>query len=313
MTARIRRLVSVGNVVIDIVAEIPAIPKRGDDVFATAGGVSPGGCFNVMVAAARQGLPTVYGGAHGTGPFGDLARAGLVAAGVGILQHPIPDADTGFDVAFVDDGGERTFVTVVGAEARLTGEMLRGTVVEDDDAVHLSGYSLLHASNRAAIVELIKRMPESSTVLFDPGPLGAGAPADAIRAILARADWWSGNSREATAATGHQDPMAAATALAARTARGGVIVRTGADGCILVQPGSPPEYVAGITVEAQDTNGAGDAHAGAFLAALAAGAGPREAVGRANACAAIAVTRAGPASAPTAAELDEILKTSRGE
>ena len=50
--------------------------------------------------------------------------------------------------------------------------------------------------------------------------------------------------------------------------------------------------------------GAGDA---VFLAALASGAGPAEAVRRANAAAALSVTRGGPATGPTAAELAEFL------
>ena len=48
--------------------------------------LSPGGGFNVMAAAARQGLPVAYAGAHGTGPFADLARAGLAAEGIEVLQ-----------------------------------------------------------------------------------------------------------------------------------------------------------------------------------------------------------------------------------
>lgn len=87
----------------------------------------------------------------------------------------------------------------------------------------------------------------------------------------------------------------------------GVIVRLGADGCVVVAPGSEPLHVPGFVVEAQDSNGAGDAHVGAFLAALAAGRHPLDAARRANACAALAVTRPGPATAPAAAEIDAFL------
>ena len=63
----------------------------------------------------------------------------------------------------------------------------------------------------------------------------------------------------------------------------------------------------GFPVDAVDTNGAGDTHAGVFIAALAHGADPLEAARRANAAAALSVTRPGPATAPTAAELAEFL------
>ncbi len=88
--------------------------------------LTPGGGFNVMAAAARQGLPVAYAGAHGTGPFADLARAGLAAEGIEVLLPAKPDTDTGFVVALVDDAAERTFVTSRGAEATLTAADLAG-------------------------------------------------------------------------------------------------------------------------------------------------------------------------------------------
>jgi sugar/nucleoside kinase (ribokinase family) len=60
-------------------------------------------------------------------------------------------------------------------------------------------------------------------------------------------------------------------------------------------------------VVAVDTTGAGDAHAGVFLAGLAAALPPAAAASRANAAAALAVTRAGPAVSPSRAELDAFL------
>jgi sugar/nucleoside kinase (ribokinase family) len=66
--------------------------------------------------------------------------------------------------------------------------------------------------------------------------------------------------------------------------------------------------IGGFAVVAIDTNGAGDAHVGAFLAALSAGLAPDAAARHANAAAALAVTRDGPATAPTRAEVDALLE-----
>jgi sugar/nucleoside kinase (ribokinase family) len=57
-------------------------------------------------------------------------------------------------------------------------------------------------------------------------------------------------------------------------------------------------------VTAVDTTGAGDAHCGVFLASLADGHSPAGAAARANAAAAFAVTRPGPATAPDRTQLD---------
>jgi sugar/nucleoside kinase (ribokinase family) len=200
-----RRLVSVGNVLIDLLLDLPALPSAGDDVTATGSDSSAGGAFNVLVAARRQGLPAVYAGAHGTGPFGDAARTALAA--------------------------------------------------------------------------WVPSVPEGVIVIIDPGPLGEAIP-DAVRA---RADWWSSAAGEAVGGRSR-------------------ILRRGAAGCDL-----DGERIAGFEVTAIDTNGAGDAHVGVFAASLALGFDPRTAAVRANAAAALAVTRRGPATAPTRDELERFL------
>jgi sugar/nucleoside kinase (ribokinase family) len=299
------RLISVGNVIVDIVARVPSLPERGGDVLADAAGVSPGGSFNTMVAAVRQGLPTAYAGAHGTGVFGDRVRGDLAAAGIDVLLAPTPALDTGYDIALIDSGGERTFVTVFGAEASLTAEALSGVRPGDHDLVHVSGYGLLERTNAAVVSGWLGTVPSTTTVLLDPGPLAADIPDAVWRLVTARADWLSCNEREATMLTGEADAVAAIRALAASTG-GGILVRLGPLGCLLGRHGEVTR-VPGFPVAAVDTNGAGDAHAGAFLAAIAAGEHPEAAVRRANACAALAVTRPGPATAPTAAEVDALL------
>jgi sugar/nucleoside kinase (ribokinase family) len=72
-------------------------------------------------------------------------------------------------------------------------------------------------------------------------------------------------------------------------------------------PGSPAVHVPAFEVTAVDSNGAGDAHVGVFVAALGDGLSPERAARRANAAAALAVTRRGPATAPSREEVDRFL------
>jgi sugar/nucleoside kinase (ribokinase family) len=311
MTAPITQLISAGNVVIDIVATVDDLPERGGDVFASGGRLEPGGGFNLMLSARRQGLPTAHAGTTGTGPFGELARAGLLRERITTLLAPVPGIDTGFDVAIIDRQGERTFVTVVGAEGALTAARLDTIEIAPTDAFYVSGYCLLHPENRAAILSRLPRLPELTTVVYDPGPLGHTVSAEDVDVVLSRADWWSSNDREAMLATGLRDPNDAVVVLAARLPRGRVVVRTGRDGCLLGGPRGKVLAVPGYPVDVVDTNGAGDAHTGAFIAGLAAGLDPHHAAARANAVAALSVTRSGPATAPTSTEVDEFLE-SRG-
>ena len=73
------RLVFAGEALVDLLMWVPALPERGGDMLAGSSSVQVGGGFNIMAAAARQGLPVVYAGGHGTGPWGDKVRAALAA------------------------------------------------------------------------------------------------------------------------------------------------------------------------------------------------------------------------------------------
>jgi sugar/nucleoside kinase (ribokinase family) len=307
MTSPCTRLLHLGNVVVDVVLYVPALPGPGGDVLATRAQTAAGGGFNVMAAAARQGLAVAYGGVIGTGPFAALALAACAAEGIEMLQPSKPGQDTGFVVSVVDATGERTFLTSRGAEATLTAADLSRVCPGPGDAVYLSGYGLAHPSNAAAILAWLARLAADHLVIFDPGPLAGELPPEVLDPVLARSTWLTCNARESALLTGRPGPDEALRALSARLPRAGILVRTGPGGCLLAQPGSPPVHVPGFPVEPVDTNGAGDTHTGSFLAALSAGKEPVDATRQANAAAALSTTRPGPATGPTTAELARFL------
>ncbi|GMA95802.1 sugar kinase [Pseudolysinimonas kribbensis] len=278
------RVVSVGNAVVDLLLELPELPRSGADVTATSSRTAVGGSATTLVAARRQGAAAAYAGGHGTGPFGDLVRSALGAEGIAVLADPIRDRDTGWDVAIVEPGGERSFLTTVGAEA--LGDP-HGLVLGAGDLLHVSGYALAREPSGPEIAAWIGSVPREVVVLVDPGPLASTLPREVLAPVVARADWWSANTAEADAipAGGFR-----------------VLIRRGAGGCTV-----DGVTVPGFAVDAVDTNGAGDVHVGVFLAGLGAGLDAVDAARRANAAAAIAVTRRGPAGAPTRAELDAFL------
>jgi sugar/nucleoside kinase (ribokinase family) len=306
-----KRLVFAGEAIVDVLMWVPALPERGGDMLAESAAVEVGGGFNIMAAAVRQGLPVVYAGGHGTGPWGDKVRAALAGEGIRLLRDPDPDADTGFDVALVEAGGERTFVTTLGAES-LRGPGAWDLVrVQPGDAVYVSGYGLVAPGSGRVLGAWAAGLPAGVLLFTDPGPLVADIPAAVLDPVLARCDWWSCNQREAGLLTGSGDPAEAARRLVRRTSRADVIVRAGPDGCVMATRGpglaADLSHIPAPAVTAVDTTGAGDAHSGVFLAGLAAGLTADDAARRANAAAALTVTRAGAATSPTRAELDRFL------
>jgi len=310
-----RHLFSLGNVIVDVTVAVPCLPERGGDVIGRSHGAMPGGSFNTMVAARRQGLATSYAGAHGDGPYAELARRALAESGIQLLHAPTVGIDTGFDIALTEPDGERSFITVFGAEAAITAESLKTVRPAARDFVHVSGYGLLANTNGRVISDWLDSLAPGPVVLLDPGTLVGDIPSSILQSVMARTDWLSCNAREAQELTGIADATSAAHALLARVP--GVILRLGQNGCLLVRDSTaadgaivthvPAIDLAVMGLSVVDLNGAGDAHVGGFLAALARGESPERAAQFGNVTAAIAVTSRGPATAPTLAQVEAFL------
>ena len=299
------RLLHTGQVIVDLVMGLDTLPASGGDVLANSASFQVGGGFNVMAAARRNGLPVVYLGRHGDGRFGELARAAMQAEGVEMALAASAGKDTGLCVSLTEASTERTFISHLGAEGELSADDLAQIVPRIDDYVYVSGYSLLLEGKAQPLLDWLLALPREIVVVFDPGPLVKAPDSALMRALLPRIDIWTSNGPEALAFTGAAD-MSQALPMLNQHLQALLVVRDGPKGC-WVGRGAQIEHVPGFKVQAVDSNGAGDAHAGVFIAGLAQGLKPVEAARRANAAAALAVTRWGPATSPGVTEVDALL------
>jgi sugar/nucleoside kinase (ribokinase family) len=168
--------------------------------------------------------------------------------------------------------------------------------------VYVTGYSLMHEANRAALLSWLPGI--AARVLFDPGPLAAEIPGGVLETLLPGFAVLSCNATEARAPSGSDTSEAAAAKLAGRLTSGAAVaVRDGPGGCVLAREGEI-RRIAGFPGKAVDTNGAGDTHCGVLAAELLRGTALDAAAYRANAAAALSVLRSGPATAPSRAEID---------
>jgi sugar/nucleoside kinase (ribokinase family) len=312
----VRRVIHTGQALVVVVVEVPALPRRGQNVMATSTTRYAGGAVNVLVAAARFGASCVHAGAHGTGPNGDLVRASLADSGVAVSAPAVPDRDTATCLVLVEPSAQRTFVTGLGAERDISVDSLSTAAPVAGDLVCVTGYSLVLEETRDPLLAWLPTLDEGVVVVLDPGAAFAHLPAEVRDPMLAHTDVWSGNAEEAAdllRALGRPladdgDSMAAPARALAALLRGEAVtvVRDGAAGCA-VSVGGDTTLLPGFPQRAVDTNGAGDTHTGALVADVAAGHDWVGACRRANASAAIKVTRRGPATAPTAAEVEEFL------
>lgn len=321
------RLVLVGSVIADLMTRVPYLPSRGADVLAGPIVTQPGGGFNVLAAATRLGLPAALCGRIGDGPIGTMLREALAELDVPVLvQGPLPTAardrlaggtaqpdgavDSGASFGMVEPSGERTFVTSPGAEQYLDDEALAAVQWSPDDAIYLSGYDLLYPSTGPAVARWLDGDPPHALLVFDPGPLVTDIPPEVLDPVLAHADVLTLNERELALLGGTGDEGEDLSTLQDSLPDGAVIIgRLGARGCRVHLGREPAVQIAAPTVEVVDTTGAGDAHAGAFVAELAAGHDVLEAARRATVAASLAVTRFRSATGPTRADLDAVLES----
>lgn len=308
------RVIHTGQALVDVVIEVPDLPARGQNVMATSVTDYAGGSVTVLVAAARFGAECVHAGAHGTGPHGDLVRQALAVEGIALSAPPVAERDTGICVVLIEPTAERTFVTTLGAEREITVASLASSAPRAGDLVCVTGFSLAVAQTGEPLLAWLRTLEEGVVVVLDPGSAFAGLSPSVRSEMLAHTDVWTSNEEEAVdllAALGRapgSDDLAVVTAAIAPLLRGDAVtvVRDGAAGCAVLAAGETV-VVPGFPQTPVDTNGAGDTHTGALLAEVAAGTPWVEGCRRANAAAAIKVTRRGPATAPSAAEVDAFL------
>ena len=303
------RVIHTGQVVIDLTLRIEAIPEPGGDVFASESSMAVGGGFNVLAAARRMGVETLYAGPLGKGPFAEAAREALETIGVDHVG-PVAPGDQGYCVAMTDARAERTFISTCGAETRGPVDAFDHLEVSGDDVVYLSGYSLADDASRTALERLAGRLIEARagcTALFDVSPMVDSIPMSALERIGGLAPIWSLNEREAGLLAGRLglrveigDHGAVCETLASRL--GIVLVRAGEQGSWF-SDGNGACHTPSIPVTPVDTNGAGDAHSGALAAALARGVDLTTALRWANVAGALATTRFGPATCPSETEI----------
>ena len=300
----------VGSFMMDLVAYAPRRPEPGETLVGTEFSMFVGGKgFNQAVAAARAGAPTTMIGSLGDDTFGREFLSFLAAEGID-SQHILRRSSlgTGVGLPVVEPSGQNSIIIVPQANTLMSRQHIEASAaaIEEADVLLIQLEIPIEASLAAATVA----RRSDTTVILNPAP-GIEVPA-AFRGLV---DIVVPNEPEAAQMTGiaieEFDPESVARVLMADWDLQAVVLTLGDKGA-LVTTGDGVIEAAPYAVTSVDSVGAGDAFCGALAAALAGGADLRPAVGYANAAGALSVTRRGGApSAPTRAEIDALLETTR--
>lgn len=268
-----------------------------------------GDTSNMAIAAARLGARVGYVTRLGGDTFGRLFRDLWTTEGVD-ARGVATDADAATGIYFVthgEHGHEFSYLRAGSAASRMRPETLPRDVIRSARLLHVSGIS--QAISATACDSVFAAIDEAraagALVTYDPNlrlklwPLARARAT--ILATMERCSWCL-PSQDDTRVLFEGGDAAAVVAACHRAGAPGVVLKLGAEGCV-VSDGKRQEHVPAHRVTPVDATGAGDCFDGAFAARLLAGDDPFTAAGYANVAAALA-TRGFGAVAPLPRDAD---------
>jgi ribokinase len=298
------RIFVVGSANMDLVMEVPALPRLGQTVGGGDLRFIPGGKgANQACAAAKTGGRVSMVAQVGPDPFGAVLRQSLSAAGVDTALVGTSDRPSGCASIYVMPDGENCIVISPGANASLDPK----TALERLASLRAGDFVLLQPEIPTEPVQAVAAYARhaGAITMLDPAPART-LPEEILRNV----DYLTPNQTEACILAGRPgdtiETLEQAAEVSRQLAAGGprhVILKLGELGCLVEQ-----RHVPAHAVRAVDTTAAGDVFNGALATALAAGRDLLAAAAWANAAAAISVTRHGAqTSIPTREEVEQQL------
>ncbi len=232
-----------------------------------------GSAGNTVVALAQLGGKGFYSCRVADDELGAFYREDLIANGVAsnLTHAPLSHGQTGQCMVMVTPDAERSMSTFLGATADLDDTALHAKDIAKSKIYYMEGYLAAQPKSVAAALKgraiaCEHGVPLAAT-LSDMSMINFCRPG--LEAMLGDGlDYLFCNEEEAQVWCGSKD-LDAITAQLARLARVVCLTRS-AKGCIVIEGGTQTAVPA-ASVQAIDTNGAGDMFAGAFLYAVTQG------------------------------------------
>lgn len=237
------------------------------------GQASGGSAANTTVAFAALGGSAFYACRVGNDDLGQIYLDGLNEAGIQTTTRSISEGVTGTCMVLVSPDSERTMHTYLGITAELTDVQIDFTLLKTAKWLYIEGYLSTSETARHA-VEQARTIARASNAkialtLSDPAMVQY-ARAGLDEMIADGVDLLFCNEQEALMYTETETIEAALVKLQEISQH--IVITLSAKGALICNEGQS-FTVPGRAVTAVDTNGAGDAFAGAFLYALNAGLG----------------------------------------
>lgn len=274
-----KKILVIGSTVVDIIIDVNVLPSSKADIHVKKQTASMGGCaYNVSDTIRNFRVPNILFSPVGSGVYGDYVRSGLRKKG---LISPIPpvDMDNGCCYCFVEESGERTFISYHGAEYLIQPEWLEEIDTEEIHSVYICGLEIEEKTGEN-IVRWLEKHPQL-TVFFSPGPRILKIEEQLLKRIYKLHPVMHLNDDEIMEYFDMYDVQPAMKKMYDMTGNT-VIVTLGDKGAAWYDGTEICTADAVKTEKVVDTIGAGDSHLGAVMACLYNGMSMADAVATAN-------------------------------
>jgi len=285
-------LVVFGDIALDLAAHVQSFPQPGRDSVVDTLRFAPGGsAANCAAIAGKLGADVEFIGVTGDDAQSQWLVSDLEAHGVKTGHIQRVQGAPAVIIALISTDGERTFASYRGVNAQAQPTPQIDGLFATGDILHLTGYSY-QAEGSAFAADHLLSQAQAHKVRIALDPSYRFARELATDALLAKLDFLLPNLQEAELLTGEADPLRAAAQLRDRGVQT-VIVKLGAEGCLILDAGGVHHVPACPVSQVVDSIGAGDAFCGGFLAAVLGGAPIRLAAHLGHAVASSVVQAAG--------------------
>lgn len=303
------RVISLGEVWVDIMMDVDSLPKSGG--FAASRSTIPtiDGSYRALLASRLMGTPTAHAGIIGAGPWASMIRHAFYEHDITHIGPDRLDADTGFRLVLNDTNGGKTFIATYGAEAQGGADTFDGIDLQPGDVVSISSNSLMDAT--AAGVDAFIRQAGSNPdarpyqIVLSPTSSLERVNDRLLEDLVLARPIWTCNRQAAikladrlgapldevpvTVGGTFDNEMKALCDNLGTTLRAPLVIRAGARGAWVRLPGGEVTHVDGFPTKAVHKRSAGTVHTGVLCAMLATGRSLVEATQVANAAASLSI------------------------
>ncbi len=305
-----KRLVTVGDLVVDIVMDARLPIQAGRHQTAERLHFEAGGACTTILAARGMGLHVAALGTVGDDMQGRFLRDILRDAAVDTSALIIPPGSSTTTVIALTDleQGDHVFLGHYGVGADIPFMQPARDLLARADAVFIPGYTLVEDRLAVLVTGVLDSLERAEArVYFDVGPFLGQLPLAQVEQTLNAVDVLLLTEDEIPFVTAGGSGAAACRALLGRFPALTIVLKLAAAGCHIMS-GAGDARIPGFAVKVVDTVGAGDAFAAAYIWADLNGHSRPECGTIANAMGAASVARAGAGrKAPSRADVQAIL------